>query len=120
MWRILLESLKKGVLAPPEPPSAEPPARFRGEVTLDAGRCDQSGDCARVCPTGAITLTDDPAERRKRWRIDHARCIFCGLCEEVCPRQAIALTREFRLAVTNKHDLETAVTFMDPDRRKGP
>lgn len=39
--------------------------------------------CTRVCPTGAITVTDNLAS------IDYDKCISCGLCIEKCPQNAI-------------------------------
>lgn len=39
--------------------------------------------CTRVCPTGAITVTNNLAS------IDYDKCISCGLCIEKCPSHAI-------------------------------
>ncbi len=120
MWRILLESIKRGVVAPADPAGSEiPPARFRGLVMLNPDLCDHSGDCVRVCPTNAITLDDDLEERRTRWEVDHAACIFCGLCEEACPRGAIALNNKFKLAVKAKDDLRVSVAFPLPEEKRG-
>lgn len=117
MWRILLESLKKGVATVPLP--EPPPERFRGLVTLDAALCDQSADCVKVCPTAAITLEPGPAPGGSRWEVDHAKCIFCGLCQEACPRGAITLSPHYELAVRRREDLKSAVTLASPDAEKG-
>lgn len=106
MWRILFEGLKKGVVPGPSP---HPPDRFRGPVTLDPSRCDQTGACVTTCPTRAITL-ETRLDGSPRWEVDHAKCIFCGLCQEACPQGAISLGQDDRLAVRTKPDLRAAWT----------
>jgi len=39
--------------------------------------------CTKVCPTGAITVTNNVAH------IDPAKCTNCGLCKEKCPKKII-------------------------------
>jgi aldehyde:ferredoxin oxidoreductase len=46
--------------------------------------CDQCGDCAQVCPTGAIYRTDDGV-----YLIDAAQCDGCGVCIGACSRGAM-------------------------------
>lgn len=120
MWRVLLESLRKGVVKASDPEAREaPPARFRGMVMLNPDLCDHSGVCVQVCPTRAITLDDDLQTRRTTWEVDHAACIFCGLCEASCPRGAITLGNKFELAVASKADLRVSVDFALPDAQQG-
>lgn len=45
--------------------------------------CLGCGDCAAVCPTGAICLEDGVA------RINRDRCIGCGACARACPKKII-------------------------------
>lgn len=43
------------------------------------------GDCARVCPFGAIALI------KGRIEIDEERCTGCGKCISICPKGVVAL-----------------------------
>ena len=47
--------------------------------------CNACGKCARLCPTGAISLANPP-------QTDNEKCIACGRCIVVCPTQS----RNFR------------------------
>jgi carbamoyltransferase len=57
----------------------------RRSLWLDESRCVGSGDCMRICPTGAITLAGEPV----RPVIDEAACIRCQLCSERCDAMAL-------------------------------
>ncbi len=52
----------------------------RGEC---ATACIGLGDCARVCPYGAIEMFDGLA------RVNRCRCVGCGLCVSACPKHII-------------------------------
>lgn len=47
--------------------------------------CIGRGDCARVCPEGAICLDDGVA------RVDPRKCIGCGICSKNCPNGIISM-----------------------------
>lgn len=47
--------------------------------------CLGYGTCGRVCPVGAIAVTDGLA------KVDRTRCIACGKCVTACPRKLIKL-----------------------------
>ena len=57
--------------------------------------CIGLGDCAAVCPSGAICLKDGIAH------VDSSLCIGCGLCRDTCPKHLIGMVpQEAKVAVT--------------------
>ena len=55
--------------------------------------CLGFGDCAAVCPSGAICMADGIA------RIDTSLCVGCGLCKQVCPKQIIVMLPQEAVSV---------------------
>jgi ferredoxin len=47
----------------------------------DTSKCTQCGQCAEVCPTGAISLED--VTQTDRWQ-----CLICFACVKICPEEA--------------------------------
>ena len=93
----------------PLSPESAPPA-FRGQVQLDPSRCQGNADCARVCPSQAITVEN--TSTGWIWQLDDSRCVFCGLCLEACPTSAISISPDFELAVRSPVDLVTRAEFI--------
>ncbi|MHC1605194.1 MAG: 4Fe-4S dicluster domain-containing protein [Candidatus Methanofastidiosia archaeon] len=86
----------------PKKPKTAPP-NFRGKPEFDSEKCVGCGACEAVCPSAAITITDEKDERKIRlW---YGRCVFCGQCEEICPYDAIRLTDKFELTKTDAQSL---------------
>ena len=83
------------------------PEGFRGVPEVDSEKCTGCGACVRVCPAGAVELTDD-GERRSV-KFEYARCIFCAACEENCPEEAIRLAIERQGLVSRKAEIEGKV-----------
>ena len=75
----------------PEPPvsasqGAEPPGRARGaQLAIFATDCTYCGQCAWVCPTGALLHGDGLLS------VEDATCIACGVCVAACPTRALNL-----------------------------
>lgn len=62
-------------------------------------RCVLCGECARSCPMGAITVTDEVVT-------EALKCVMCCACTRICPFDARSLTHErvegFRDMLTTK------------------
>ena len=57
--------------------------RFTKKVpSLRRSKCTRCGNCAKICPGGAIQLTPYPHFNRKK-------CIQCLCCVECCPSEAL-------------------------------
>ena len=49
------------------------------------------GNCARHCPTGAITMVEKEGDpNHKVPAVDPAQCIGCGACEYHCPARPVS------------------------------
>jgi len=77
---------------------------YKGQVQVDIGACVGCGQCARGCPSEAISV-ERLDKRGVRVTLLHERCGNCGLCAEACPRDAIRLTAEFVAPATAREDL---------------
>lgn len=58
-------------------------------------QCDPA-PCMQVCPTGAISRSDDLSEIVL---IDGNKCILCGMCAMVCPFDVIIYGRTWTVAL---------------------
>ena len=56
------------------------------EVTYRYTSCKQCGTCVKVCPVGAVTLSEDGVH------IDREKCTVCGECVKHCDPQALQLS----------------------------
>ena len=48
--------------------------------------CIGCGECAKICPKGAVKIDADTAT------VDYRSCIRCYCCHEICPERAIVLS----------------------------
>ena len=71
---------------------------FRGRPVVEG--CIKCGTCLKVCPSGAITISEN------EYKYDLKKCIFCGNCSFYCPVKAIKMSECYELATENKNDLE--------------
>ena len=76
------------------------PERYRGKPEFDEDTCVGCGACVNVCPSHALTQSDDldadPPTRTITLRYD--TCIFCGNCQDNC-------TTETGIKLSNQWDL---------------
>src|SRR5579859_8162879 len=104
MLKILQKTVTTGTVTanyPAEP--AKLSDRFRGRPTFDFDKWKDARPAAEVCPTGAISLSDEGDSRRVT--VDYGLCVFCGLCAEASSEQAVRITQEFELATTDRRNL---------------
>lgn len=97
---VLLFSPRFTTKFPDEP--CQVPESYRGKPEFDEENCIGCGACVAVCPTEALSQTDDlesnPPMRKITSRYD--TCIFCGNCQDCC-------TTEKGIKLTNQWDLAT-------------
>lgn len=69
---------------------------FPGTALVDIGeRCTLCQRCARVCPTGALTIEKGDGKLSLVYK--HNLCYGCPVCEKVCPERCITIDRRLRL-----------------------
>jgi Ni,Fe-hydrogenase III small subunit/formate hydrogenlyase subunit 6/NADH:ubiquinone oxidoreductase subunit I len=127
MFRIIAKSLTSGVLTESDPFGV--PAAF-GFPVIDATRCTACEECARVCPTGAIS-TAAPAPDRRALTLSYAQCIQCRECVAGCPEGAVSVSGDVEVAAYERAQLARTASFhVDPasgqvlantiERQEGP
>lgn len=75
----------------PAPPAVLPlagPAPF-GQVVLDEAKCTLCMACIGVCPTAALSGSQD----KPQLAFHEGSCVQCHLCRVTCPERAITLDR---------------------------
>lgn len=107
MYRLILDSLKTGVVTEQRPFDARPPFGF---PVIDFTRCTMCDECARVCPTGAIQA-ETPAPGERVLALSYAACIQCRECVSACPEQAVTPGRDAEVAAYSRDQLRRAATF---------
>ena len=116
MLRIIVKSLKTGVLTEAQPFGAQ--ASF-GFPVIDFSRCVACDECARSCPTGAIQ-TVESAPGRKTVTLSYAACIQCRECVSGCPEQAVGISHDIEVAAYTREQLARTASFdVDPANGRG-
>jgi Ni,Fe-hydrogenase III small subunit/formate hydrogenlyase subunit 6/NADH:ubiquinone oxidoreductase subunit I len=106
MFRIIVNSLRTGVVTETNPFEARPAF---GLPVIDFTRCTSCGECARVCPTGAIR-TGAESERRTL-TLSYAACIQCRECLDACPEHVVSPGRDVDVAAYSREQLAQSASF---------
>ncbi len=114
MFKIIVDSIKAGVLTEPRPFDLRPPFGF---PVIDFNRCTLCDECARACPTGAIhSQAAGPAQRTLS--LSYASCIQCRACVDACPENAVSAGRDVEVAAFTRQQLQQTASF-DVDAATG-
>jgi Ni,Fe-hydrogenase III small subunit/formate hydrogenlyase subunit 6/NADH:ubiquinone oxidoreductase subunit I len=104
MFKILQKTVSTGTVTANYPAeSARISGRFRGRPSFNFDKWKDARPAAEVCPTGAISLSDNGDSRKVT--VDYGLCVFCGLCAEASSDQAVRITQEFELATSDRRNL---------------
>jgi len=116
MLGILINSLKTGVITERHPLGV--PASF-GFPVIDFSRCTACDECARACPTGAISTTSAGAVK-KIVTLSYAACLQCRACVTGCPEQAVSVSHDVEVAAYTRQQLARSASFdVDPATGRG-
>ncbi|WP_461209575.1 4Fe-4S binding protein [Desulfocurvus sp. DL9XJH121] len=90
------KSIKK-LKVPGKKPYREGTGQFDPPIcpSVDMELCELCGGCAEVCPTGAITVDEEP-------KTDAAACIMCMACVRACPTGARVMDAPAIAAINKK------------------
>ena len=115
MFRIIVDSLKTGIVTEERPFDRRPPFGF---PVIDFARCTACDECARVCPTGAI-YTTTPAPGQRTLALSYASCIQCRECVAGCPEGAVSAGNDTEVAAFTREQLERSALFdVDPSTNR--
>lgn len=65
-----------------------------GAVVLDRDLCNSCSSCVWVCPSDALSLSENGCELN----LVETNCVQCGLCVSICPQRALGLAPQMDLS----------------------
>lgn len=80
------------------------------ELIYRRNRCTKCGECAKTCPTGAVSLAG------KRLALDRRSCNFCGKCVQKCPTDAIRIVGKKMTAMEVIKEIEKDIPFYEESK----
>jgi pyruvate formate lyase activating enzyme len=73
-------------------------------------KCVKCGECAKTCPTGAVSFVG------KRFAVDRKLCNLCGQCSEECPTDAIGIVGKEMTVNEVMKELEKDMPFYEESK----
>jgi Ni,Fe-hydrogenase III small subunit/formate hydrogenlyase subunit 6/NADH:ubiquinone oxidoreductase subunit I len=107
MFKIIVDSVKTGIVTEPRPFDVRPPFGF---PVIDFRRCTLCEECARSCPTGAIQ-TRAAGDGSRALSLSYASCIQCRACVDACAEKAVTGGREVEVAAFTRPQLQQTASF---------
>jgi Ni,Fe-hydrogenase III small subunit/Pyruvate/2-oxoacid:ferredoxin oxidoreductase delta subunit len=107
MFKIIVDSLKTGIITEARPFDARPPFGF---PVIDFPRCTLCEECARWCPTGAIHA-EEAGPGQRTLSLSYASCIQCRACVDACPEKAVSGGRDIEVAAFSRQQLQQTASF---------
>ena len=89
MWECFKNLFKKPFTRRYPFVKAEPYEKFRGRILYKSNVCIGCMQCAKNCPSAAITF-----HKKGSIDFDMGECFYCGLCVDVCPVNAIEFSNK--------------------------
>jgi Ni,Fe-hydrogenase III small subunit/Pyruvate/2-oxoacid:ferredoxin oxidoreductase delta subunit len=114
MFRIIVDSLRTGILTEGRPFDVRPPFGF---PVIDFTRCTLCEECVKSCPTGAIR-SQPGAPGQRTLALSYGACIQCRECVDACADHAISAGRDVEVAAYRREQLEHVASF-DVDASTG-
>jgi ferredoxin len=62
-------------------------------MEVDVSKCKGCGQCAEICPVGAIEIREEKeGEKARKWAVrEESLCLGCGVCYSVCKTGGITM-----------------------------
>jgi ferredoxin len=61
-------------------------AKLERNITNDVSKCVNCGACVSLCPTSALSLSED-----NTLKVESDKCIRCGACVAACPLRSLTI-----------------------------
>lgn len=118
MFRIFRKNVQVGRVTLPYPGTGAADEASLGVPEINPGKCTGCGKCVEVCPSSALSLSDEIAADRRKLFLSRGNCISCGLCKPACPHDAIVLKSKGEGSAKSKEELAALFSFKLSDARR--
>lgn len=81
------------------------------EAGVDGDECSACGECAELCPVGAIKVVDQA-------EVDPDKCLGCGLCANACSMECIELALRANADAPFGRMIELGLAILEGKKKK--